>query len=138
MIRKKFSKELYEQNDKDAKIAVRLKLDDMGVYTFSKEDYSADIKAIHRINHEVEVKLGWESDWPISWKTIHIPERKSKLIDGGDWVFFWVLRSDYKEAWVINSKLMNKSMLKEIPNKEISSGELFYDIPIELATKVKL
>jgi len=135
---KPFDRAAYEQTDAPAREAVRGKLDNMGIHTMSSETFGVDITALHPIGHEVEVKRVWKDEWPESWETIHIPFRKTKLFKNGQRVFFWILRSDCKEAWVIDSKMLNQSMLVEIPNTEISKGEYFYNVPVKKASRVNL
>ena len=137
MPRKKFNKALYDSVDAPSRNAVRKYLDEHGVMHSNCEDYGVDLRALHPIGHECEVKLAWKGVWPKPWKTVHIPERKKKLFDI-ERVYFWIMRSDYKQAWVIDSVHLNDSLLVEIPNKEVPSGELFYDIPVTIAKLVNL
>jgi len=135
---KPFNPDTYAQTDAPAREAVRAKLDNMGIHTVSSETFGVDITALHPIGHEVEVKRGWKDEWPESWETIHIPFRKTKLFKNGSRVFFWILRSDCKEAWVIDSKILTQDMLTEVRNSEIEKGEYFYNVPTNKANRVNL
>lgn len=137
-VRKPFNREVYDQTDALARSAVRARLDSKGIHTISSETFGVDITSLHPIGHEVEVKLVWTGEWPDAWETVHIPERKGKLFNNGKWVFFWILRADCKEAWLIDSRKLQPGMLKEVPNKEMSNGEYFYDVPVSMAQKITL
>jgi len=42
------------------------------------------------------------------------------------------------KAWYIDSQVIKNSSVMEIPNKEVSQGEYFYDVPTYLFTEVSL
>ena len=105
------------------------------------EDYNADIKVVEPevSYHEVEVKPGWVNDWPPTWDTIHIPYRKKRLIDMQDLpdrLTFYVLRKDLQKAWAIKGS--ECIQIVQVPNKFVSSGEYFFNIPVKNATLIDL
>ena len=134
---KPFEQEEYDQNDSRAKTAIRNHLNDKGIYTIIREDYNADIVSLVQVMHETEVKKNWTGAWPTSWHTVHIPERKGRLLHSAQ-VIFWVLKNDLTEAWRIPGRLVTIDRLEEVPNKKIASGEKFFCIPIGLCTKKEL
>ena len=141
MITRKFDKESYKLNDKRAKDTIRRWLDSRGIYSHIDEDYGVDIKAYNPdtkrfSNHEVEMKNMWDGDWPCHWNTIHIPERKKKLLHN-DRLFFWIIKGDCSEAWFINGGSLTDSILEEVPNRCIAQGERFFKVPIEKCKLVK-
>tara|TARA_R100000808_G_scaffold2414_2_gene9660 strand:+ start:1718 stop:2152 length:435 start_codon:yes stop_codon:yes gene_type:complete len=136
MIRKRFERSEYKKYDHFAKRAVMQYLQLQGYKVKDKEDYRSDLVVQDNKGefsfHEVEVKKGWTGDWPRSWKSVHIPKRKSKL-----WwntlpskVHFWVCRVDGHYAWYLNGKIVSESELVEVKNYKIPNGEYFFDVDI--------
>lgn len=130
MVTKAFDRQEYSRSDEPAKNVVRKHLDKLGFLTNITEDYRADITAYKPQYHEVEIKRVWVGDWPDEWDTIHIPERKKKLMKGHVDLWFWILRNDLAQAWVVSAKELKQEYLKEIKNKEVSKGEFFFCIPV--------
>lgn len=132
-VHKEFNLSIYKVSD-PVKFAVASKLNKLGYYTKIVEDYGTDIKSFHPEkgykNHEVEYRQIWTGNiFPYS--TIHIPERKTRLLLSNDEFFYWVVNKEVKMALICNAKnCMVKSCLKVIPNNQIKQGEEFYDIQI--------
>ena len=138
-ITKEFDQDLYDEFNDSAKSVVSYHLQTKGyLVNFIGEDYREDIKTLLPIRHEVEVKRVWDGEWNTYWSDIHIPYRKKKLLNGIGEIYFWILRNDLSEAWVVNGKHLRDSFKKEVRNREISRGELFYCIPLALCKKVKI
>lgn len=139
-VRKKFNQDVYDSSDY-VKWLVAATLNRGGHYTLVVEDYSADVKAYHLdkgfSQHEVEMRAVWDwEDFP--FETIHIPERKTRLLEYGDF-FYWVINKWLTHAMVCNApEHMTKDRLVEVPNKAVEKGEYFYDIPIEYFKKTRL
>lgn len=133
----KFNEQAYIACDSKAKSAIRDYLDSKGVLTNIKEDYGPDIQSWQKVWHEVEIKSGWNNEWPPSWKTVHIPSRKKKYLERGK-VMFWVLNKTCDRAILIDGKHLEDDYLEVIPNKRYPEGEYFYDIPIHLTKFVDL
>jgi len=142
--KRKFDYNNYKEWDNVAKLAVRSYLERLGCELFPEvESYDADIMVVQPIKsyHEVEVKLGWKEEWPSSWKTVHIPYRKKRLIDmmkNKDELTFYILRKDLKQAWTIKGSECKNEVVAEVPNKFKAKGELFFNIPIKNATLINL
>jgi hypothetical protein len=78
-------------------------------------------------------------DWDqCPFNTIHIPKRKDKLFDNDKRTIYFVVSKSIKRAWYVDSQLIKNSSVREIPNKAVSQGEYFYDVPIKLFTQVNL
>jgi hypothetical protein len=82
---------------------------------------------------EVEVRQ-WSPDCP--YPTIHVPERKTKFF--GDRVLFFALTKDMQHAYWIETKYITEYPIKEVRNKSVASGEMFYDVPTEMFGFVEL
>jgi hypothetical protein len=134
----KFNQRLYDENDKRAKDALRKYLDSLGIYTFIQEDYKADIKGFREEHYEAEIKNTWKEDWPVSWRTIHIPARKKKYMDDGKTVIFWIFNYNCSQAWRIHGDHLTEDHIENIPNKRYPEGEPFYNIPTRLGKLVEI
>jgi hypothetical protein len=147
---KKFNPEEYSECNDIAIQTVRTYFDQRGTFTCSFENYDVDIIAItlrsrpnffsfNKTFHEVEVKRLWIDEWPSKYKTIHIPQRKHKLIErhGADNLYFWILRNDCLFAQQLHAKDVIESKLIELPTKNRAANEIdiFFNVPI---TKCKL
>jgi hypothetical protein len=42
------------------------------------------------------------------------------------------------KAWYIDTEVIKTSAVREIPNKAVSQGEYFYDVPLYLFTEINL
>ena len=82
---------------------------------------------------EVEVRQ-WSPDCP--YPTIHVPERKTKFF--GDRVLFFALTKDMQHAYWIETKHITEYPIKEVRNRSVASGEMFYDVPTEMFGFVEL
>jgi len=127
----------YLAHDRKAKSAVRDYLDSLGHYTTISEDYHADIKSYRPVLHEVEIKVGW-TDGDFQFDTVHIPERKKKLLKRGEKIMFWILRADMGMAMLIDGAELQPWMLEEVSNNKMESGERFFAVPKDKATVVDL
>ena len=78
-------------------------------------------------------------DWDhCPFKTIHIPKRKDKLFNNDKRTIYFVVSRGISKAWYIDTDVIKNSSVHEIPNKEVSQGEYFYDVPTYLFTEVSL
>ena len=140
---KPFERNRYLEDDERAKTALRKYFDSKDIWTCIRETYGADIKSLVRrdpddvdslytIFHEVEVQKRWDEVWPSWWKIIHIPYRKKRLIGilPGRPLYFWSLNEHCTKAWCVDSEVVSKSKVKEVSNKVIDKGELFYKVPV--------
>jgi hypothetical protein len=78
-------------------------------------------------------------DWDhCPFKTIHIPKRKDKLFSNDKRTIYFVVSRGISKAWYIDTDVIKNSSVHEIPNKEVSQGEYFYDVPTYLFTEISL
>lgn len=146
-IRKPFDKALFEKNDALARQAVSQYLrshgvtispnpDQYGVDLFEMEDDEFD-GPYPVLGIECEIKRVWSGpDFP--WDTIQLPERKAKYRNGIIDVDYYLLNSECTHAIVIPGYLLDEHIPVEVPNKYVSKGERFYQIPVIACRKVDL
>lgn len=78
-------------------------------------------------------------DWDhCPFKTIHIPKRKDKLFNNDKRTIYFVVSRGMSKAWYIDTDVIKNSSVHEIPNKAVSQGEYFYDVPTYLFTEISL
>jgi hypothetical protein len=78
-------------------------------------------------------------DWDhCPFKTIHIPKRKDKLFNNNKRTIYFVVSRGMSKAWYIDTDVIKNSSVHEIPNKAVSQGEYFYDVPTYLFTEISL
>ena len=137
MIKRQFSKALYDAYDAPAKTTLVQYLQSIGhEITNTEENYNVDVvstKKDYTYFNEAEVKVAWSGDWPTHWAEIRIPERKGRLIEkyeGENGVLnFYVFRKDLKQVWRIKDTSLTKERLREARGRNIVKGEKFYHIP---------
>ena len=137
MIKRQFSKALYDAYDAPAKTTLVQYLQSVGhEITNTEENYNVDVvstKKDYTYFNEAEVKVAWSGDWPTHWEDIRIPERKGRLIEkyeGENGVLnFYVFRKDLKQVWRIKDTSLTKDRLREAYGRNIVKGEKFYHIP---------
>ena len=146
MIRKPFSRALYEAYDKQARDALVAYLQAKGhVIVSNEENYNVDVvsqKGGFTYFNEAEVKTAWKGDWNTAWTEIRLPGRKQRLLDkhsSVDGVLnFYIFRPDFKQAWRIKDTLLTQDSLREAKGRYIQKGEKFFHIPYTSAELVKL
>lgn len=78
---------------------------------------------------EVEVRTCWNNDtFPFS--TVHVPERKTKLLTNDKPTWFVVVNTKQTHMLVCDAHTVLSAPLHEIPNRYIASNEYFYDVPL--------
>lgn len=136
-IHKKFSQELYEKNDAPAVEAVLTHLFQQGSYAGQNEDkYGPDIilfSGYKKLSYvEVEIKHNWHAGVDkFPYSTVHLPERKGRYLRLRHPIEYWILRADLQAAIIIPDFTLSSSLLEEVPNSLVSSGERFYCVPLE-------
>ena len=144
MIKRPFSKALYEAYDSPARKALAAYLESNGhTVVNNEENYNVDVVSQKNgltYYNEVEVKTAWKGDWPTHWAEVRLPERKKRLKDKHtDGVLnFYIFRPDFKQAWRIKDTLLTDESLKEAKGRYIVKGEKFFHIPYTKAELVKL
>lgn len=135
--RKKFDRQLFDAHDVIACNAVidAIADDDSGLYARRNDDlYGPDIVVWKGFKPAYYIEVEHAKRWTkgsFPWPTVHIPERKSKFLNLGLSLEFWMLREDLKLSLVIPDVLVTPDRLMEVSNVNVRSGEQFYVIPLE-------
>lgn len=140
MITKPFNRKVHDACDPPAREAVSKYIKatwDMTAW-HNPDQYAVDLiieKDKELIGYaEIEMR-----DWDhCPFKTIHIPKRKDKLFNNDKRTIYFVVSRGMSKAWYIDSQVIKDSAVREIPNKAVSQGEYFYDVPTYLFTEVNL
>lgn len=127
-VRKPFSPGNHRANDAIGKNAVLQLLKRMNVDAEENPNkYGVDIIVKDRTRtYEVERRAIWHTTWP--HPTVHIPERKTKFLKPD--MVYAVVNIECDRVMLCSSEVILKYPQVEIPNKSISSGEFFYDVPL--------
>lgn len=141
--RKPFSRSLYADNDNIAKIAGYHHCLSMGAIwvSINKNDYGCDL--VYRTEDtndpdvppkclEVEVKRTWKHGPLFPYETINVLYRKKKYFDAG--CDLLLVSGDLEHTLFLTADTILDCDLEEVPNKYVSSMELFYKVPREKAT----
>lgn len=135
--RKRFDSALYEENDKLAKEFVKniLKGSEFQVIENPKKrdvDLLLYRNSEHVANIECEIKRVWkEKEFP--YESIQIPDRKTKYTKLTKPTIFVMLNNDQTAYVAIPQQTLLASPKKEVPNKYVFSGEMFYQVPKDSA-----
>jgi hypothetical protein len=70
--------------------------------------------------------------------TIHIAHRKAKLFRQDRPVLFFALTHDLSHAYWLKAELVKECPLIEVNNREVPSGEFFFDVPVSWFKYVNL
>lgn len=126
-VRKRFNRELYQQNDDFAKNIVL-------EYLGEGWEENPNGRSVDLINNytkqvaECEIKRVWRGpEFP--YDDIQIPERKGKWKNLD--IQFFILNNEGTHAIMFTGKSLKQSRLKEVPNKFVYKGEYFYKVPLE-------
>jgi hypothetical protein len=146
MVKRPFSKALYDAYDGKAKDRLAAYLESVGhTIVSTKEDYNVDVvsqKGDYTYFNEAEVKTGWKGDWNTNWAEIRLPERKGRLVklykQQNGVLNFYIFRADMKQAWRIKDNLLTQDGLKEAKGRYITKGEKFFHIPYTDAELITL
>jgi hypothetical protein len=128
---KPFSPELYATND-NAKFLIVDWLEGKGYAAeINPDQYGIDILARGKgrtLRVEVEVKHNWMTG-SFKYDTLQIPQRKAKFAKDPD-TWFVVMNHDRTHALLCSGESVLSSDLVEVPNKLVSEGERFFQIPV--------
>ena len=136
IVRKKFNKLLYEENDKKGKEFATKVLSkfypELTIIEGSK--FGVDLKILSPDNVlvytvEVEIRNNWDTDGEFPFSTVNIPERKRKFFDGR--CTYYSINKNCTRCLIIADKDILNSPLVKNPNKYISSDEMFFQVPKE-------
>ena len=144
--RKQFSQQLFQDNDELAKQAVEHLKEHFNVEEFkdSETRYSVDREGWcggkHTVNVEVEVKHNWKRGAKtFPYDTIHLPQRKGKYLNLDRPTHFVIFSSDMQGAITFSDNIVQEyGELKEVPNKFVARGEMFYNIPVSKTEWLKI
>ena len=132
MTYKKFDQKLFNKNDVPAREAAKKFWESRGVHARDNPDvYGPDLILDIGNLLEVEIKHTWRDKFPFD--TLQLPERKEKFAKIG--CMFMVFNSNLTQAFLFDGDTVLDSPKKEVYNKYVSKGELFFQIPIN---KVRL
>jgi hypothetical protein len=139
---KRFDERLFLDNDTPARSAVMRHIDAAGLYITDNDDrYGPDLivyKGLKKSYYiECEIKNVWSgADFP--YDSVQLPSRKEKFLKAGLPIEFWILNKELTHAVVLPDFIIDSSFLVEVPNRLVSSGEYFYQIPIDKCIIKKL
>lgn len=138
MIRKHFSKELFDANDPTAR---ELALDtceklykERGIP--NPKRYGPDL-VFKDFYVECEIKQHWKGK-KFPYETIQFPERKVKYLTLDKPTRFFMINKDLTYALIVTNEDMLASPLKMVHNKYVRMGEHFFQVPVSKAQFVKL
>jgi hypothetical protein len=135
VITKKFNQELHDACDPLTREAVSKWLTmKWGVVAEANPDkYAVDL-VIKRDGKlvayaEVEVRNWLQESTHCPYDTIHVAERKQKLLNNQLPTLFFVVTRDFKNAYWTKAEEILKSPMLEVKNTAVAEGERFYDVP---------
>ncbi len=134
MATKVFDPNLFRKNDKKAKEWIRGMLPSGYVAMDNPIVTGVDLQIFrngkHIFNIEPEIKNCWKAGQEFQYETLNIPVRKSKYCYFEQPTLFIVFRDDGKEYFCVWDRILVSSEIKEVPNKYVHSGELFFGVKI--------
>jgi len=138
---KRFSKRLFESNDELARETAEYLKDFFGVDSWedSENRYTID-RVGHRngqpvLNVEVEIKQHWKDGHEtFPYPDVNLPERKEKYFDLDLPTYFVIFSADCRGAVIFSDRVVKKCPKVEVPNRYVRNGELFFKIPVGLAS----
>jgi hypothetical protein len=138
MVSKKFDKELYAENDRIAREKAKSYFSRLNFQISDNPDqYGPDLiltDGTQTCFVECEIKHNWSGD-VFPFETIQFPERKAKFARMG--VVFFMLNHQLTRAIVVPGNIVLSSPVTEVPNKYVTSGENFFQVPLIKAVIVK-
>lgn len=140
-VRKKFDKELYDDNDASAKEKAINYFKKIGMNAEHNPDrYGIDLIVNNKFYCEVEVKHNWKgSTFPFSDLQLSERKRKFAILDTEESpVVFMVMNKTHTNALVVKAKDVLDSPSREIPNKYEPKGEYFFKIPVNKTKRINL
>ena len=140
-MRKKFSQELFDENDMACRNAAEGLKAELGIDVLEDNTDVYGVDLIGTLNGEfvsyveVERKLVWDGkDFP--YQTVNLPARKQKFVKLILPTQFVIFNKDYSYAIIIHRDVVAESPTKFI-STIYSTGEKFFDIPLSACKIVK-
>jgi len=136
---KRFSKADFEKYDKAARVRTtqHLKLNGYDVREHP-DRYAQDLIATRNDESmcvECEVKVVWSGpNFP--YETVQLPQRKQKFFNVPTLFYIW--NKELDNAVTFMSEDIKDLTPVEVPNKYVYKGEYFFQIPMDVVTKVKV
>jgi len=131
---KRFDRELFEQNDKLVRSRVREVMSNNSTFELrdNPKKLGVDIQVFHNNEHVCNIELERKKVWTGEFKynTLQIPFRKKKYCELDKPTYFVVFNKDLDNYMVIYQDILVNSEVKEVPNKYVYSGELFFQVDI--------
>jgi hypothetical protein len=128
---KRFSRRLYEENDKKGKETAMEFLRQLGYVSLDPtEIYKAGDIQMKKNDHvyiaEVEIKSQWtnESNWQTIWPDIRIPHRKKD----SEAHFYIMFNNNCSCLGMIDMEIVKKSAITQISNRYMDNED-FFSIP---------
>lgn len=133
---KRFSPELYKENDQVAKESLRSILKDSKIYKIedNPKKRGVDLFAFqgdkHAFNIEVEIKRVWKkgSGKTFPYADVQFPERKEKYAKLEQPTLFVMFNEDQSQYLAVTGKDLLDSPKVEVRNKYVFSGEKFFKV----------
>lgn len=136
---KRFSKHLHRQSDNKGRKAVKAYLTSQNIIAIDNpNECGVDLLLPNEnYNVEVEIKKIWKDSY-FPFASVQLPYRKQKYTEGTKPTVFFILRKDCKEAFTFPSTVLADLTPVEVPNKYVTSGELFFQVPVSLGKFIGL
>lgn len=138
-MRKKFDRTLHKEHDKKARMRTMEFMQIKGYEVWENpNEYGQDLIAEGskgKFFVECEVKTVWRGD-TFPFDSLQLPERKSKFFTKPTLFFIW--NNELSCAMMFKSDHVKDLHPVEVPNKYVSSGELFYQIPLDRTKTVRM
>lgn len=137
-VRKKFDEKLFNENDVPSRqIAIEYFRRHDKVAVENPNKYAIDLIVDDQFYCEVEVKKGWKGSY-FPFKDLQIPGRKKKFTQSDKPVMFMIMNNEKTHALVALGEDVMNCPTRMVSNKYVPDGELFYVVPFEKLTKIKL
>ena len=135
---KKFDQKLHDKYDHCARSIVSSFICSQryGIVVMANPDmYGPDLIIEDEAEDEVyygecEIKNNW-SGAKFPFKTVQFPLRKQKFMKLDKKCYFFMLNKEKTYVLTVDGKDILKSPVKEVKNKYIPNGEMFFQVPIE-------
>lgn len=136
-ITKRFDRDLWLANDKVAKESVEnlfnlpwnKKFEVLEHESHTAVDMEIFVDGDIVANLETEIKRVWKGSG-FQYDTVQFPERKRKFCELAEPTIFVMWNFDCTSFMAVTSTDMLNSPVKEVPNKYVYKGELFFQVPL--------
>lgn len=141
MVKKRFDRALFTENDTAARAAGKRYWSSIGYSVIDNPDtYGPDLivdTGTDKFYGEVEIKRVW-SGKDFAYDTLQIPGRKKKFIGLDLPTNFIVFNADQTYGFLCTCSQLAVSPLVEVANKYVYSGEMFYQIPVSTLALIEV